>query len=115
MAAVNGETSAMAGAEKRRGGSEDQTGRLVLGERSELSTVSWELSITSVHSSRFGDHVVIGRDEQGQLRRALVLLKKSPRDPVAGETWRVTGQVRPHPDYGPQLHADVSLPLVRKR
>ncbi|OLP43819.1 AAA family ATPase [Rhizobium oryziradicis] len=101
----------MAGATERRRGSEDQT-FLVLGERSEQS--SWELSITSVHASRFGDHVIIGRDETEQLRRALVLSKRSPRDPAVGETWRVTGSIQLHPEYGPQLHAEVALPLVTK-
>ncbi|MDH0614136.1 MULTISPECIES: AAA family ATPase [unclassified Agrobacterium] len=101
----------MAGANQRRGGAEGQT-FLVLGERSEQS--SWELSITSVHASRFGDHVIIGRDGTEQLRRALVPSKRSPRDPVAGETWRVTGPVKLHPEYGPQLHAEVALPLVTK-
>lgn len=99
----------MAGAAERRGGSEGQT-FLVLGERSEQS--SWELSITSVHASRLGDHVIIGRDGTEQLRRALVPSKRSPRDPAVGETWRVTGSIQLHPEYGPQLHAEVSLPLV---
>ncbi|MCG5481593.1 AAA family ATPase [Sinorhizobium alkalisoli] len=101
----------MAGAAERRGGSEGQT-FLVLGERSEQS--SWELSITSVHASRFGDHVIIGRDGTAQLRRALVPSKRSPRDPAVGETWRVTGSIQLHPEYGPQLHAEVSLPLVTR-
>lgn len=101
----------MAGANQRRGGAEGQT-FLVLGERSEQS--SWELSITSVHASRFGDHVIIGRDETAQLRRALVLSKRSPRDPAVGETWRVTGPIQLHPEYGQQLHAEVALPLVSK-
>ncbi|MFC0808317.1 AAA family ATPase [Ensifer sp. P24N7] len=101
----------MAGANQRRGGAEGQT-FLVLGERSEQS--SWELSITSVHASRFGDHVIIGRDDTEQLRRALVLSKRSPRDPAVGETWRVTGAIQLHPEYGPQLHAEVALPLVTK-
>ncbi|CAN7357967.1 AAA family ATPase [Neorhizobium tomejilense] len=101
----------MAGATERRRGSEDQT-LLVLGERSEQS--SWELSLTSVHASRFGDHVIIGRDETEQLRRALVPAKRSPRDPAVGETWRVTGPIQLHPEYGPQLHAEVALPLVTR-
>ncbi|WP_274629030.1 AAA family ATPase [Arvimicrobium flavum] len=101
----------MAGTTKRRGGAEGQTA-VVLGERSEQS--SWELSITSVHASRFGDHVIIGRDETEQLRRALVPSKRSPRDPAVGETWRVSGYIQLHPRYGPQLHAEVSLPLVTK-
>lgn len=101
----------MAGANQRRGGAEGQT-FLVLGERSEQS--SWELSITSVHASRFGDHVIIGRDGTEQLRRALVLSKRSPRDPAVGETWRVTGPIQLHPEYGPQLHAEVALPLVTR-
>ncbi|PIO96159.1 ATP-dependent DNA helicase [Pleomorphomonas carboxyditropha] len=101
----------MAGTIERRGGSADQTA-LVLGERSEQS--SWELTITSVHVSRFGDHIVIGRDESDLLRRALVPAERSPRDPVVGETWRVTGQIMDHPDYGPQLHATVALPLITK-
>ncbi|MDX0488527.1 AAA family ATPase [Sinorhizobium medicae] len=101
----------MAGANQRRGGAEGQT-LLVLGERSEQS--SWELSITSVHASRFGDHVIIGRDETEHLRRALVLSKRSPRDPAVGETWRVTGSIQLHPEYGPQLHAEVAMPLVTK-
>ncbi|WP_337763973.1 AAA family ATPase [Sinorhizobium meliloti] len=108
---MNAEPDAMAGAAERRGGAEGQTA-LVLGERSEQS--SWELSITSVHASRFGDHVIIGRDETEQLRRALVPSRRSPRDPAVGETWRVTGSIKTHPEYGPQLHAEVSLPLVTK-
>ncbi|WP_026187694.1 AAA family ATPase [Ensifer sp. BR816] len=99
----------MAGTVKRRGGAEGQTVP-VLGERSEQS--SWELAVTSVHTSRFGDNVIIGRDGGGQLRRALAPAKRTPRDPAIGETWRVTGRVRPHPEFGPQLHADVALPLV---
>lgn len=108
---MNGEPDTMAGANQRRGGAERQT-FLVLGERSEQS--SWELTITSVHVSRYGDHVIIGRDETDLLLRALVLAKKSPRDPAVGETWRVTGQIIEHPDYGPQLQADVALPLVTR-
>ncbi|NRQ18464.1 ATP-dependent RecD-like DNA helicase [Ensifer sesbaniae] len=100
----------MAGAVKRRGGFENQTAP-VLGERSERSS-SWELAVTSVHTSRFGDHVIIGRDENGQLRRALVPAKRTPRDPAIGETRRVTGEMRLHPEFGPQLHAVVALPLV---
>jgi exodeoxyribonuclease V alpha subunit len=72
------------------------------------------LTVTSVHVNRFGDHVIIGRDETDLLLRALVLAKRSPRDPAVGETWRVTGQIIEHPDYGPQLHADVALPLVTR-
>ncbi|MBB3146383.1 exodeoxyribonuclease V alpha subunit [Phyllobacterium trifolii] len=102
----------MVGTTKRRGGADVQT-NLVLGERFEQSA-SWELAITSIHESRFGDHVIIGRDENGHLRRALVQSKRSPRDPVVGETWRVTGEIKPHRDFGPQLYAEVSLPLVPK-
>lgn len=108
---MNGEPDAVAGTIERRGGSDDQTS-LVLGERSEQS--SWELAITSVHVSRFGDHVIIGRDTADLLRRVLVPAKRSPRDPAVGETWRVTGQIVDHPEYGPQLHATVALPLVTK-
>lgn len=31
-----------------------------------------------------------------------------------GETWRVTGSIQLLPEYGPQLHAEVTLPLVTK-
>lgn len=75
----------MAVAMKRRGVFEGQTAP-VLGARSEQS--SWELASTSVHTSRFGDHVIIGRDDGGQLRRALAPAKRTPRDPAIGETWR---------------------------
>jgi exodeoxyribonuclease V alpha subunit len=108
---VTGEPPPRARANPRRGGAEGHT-FLVLGERSEQS--SWELSITSVHASRFGDHVIIGRDDGEQLRRALVPAKRSPRDPVVGETWRITGHIQLHPEFGPQLHAEVSLPLVTR-
>lgn len=111
MAAVNGEPDVVAGTMERRGGSEGQTA-LVPGERSEQA--SWELGITSVHVGRFGDHVIIGRDETELLRRALVPATRSPRDPAVGETWRLTGRIREHADYGPQLHADIALPLVTR-
>ncbi len=97
----------MAGAIEGRPGTENETAPVL-----ELS--SWELAITSMHTSSFGDHVIIGRDEKDQLRRALVLAKRVPRDPAVGETWRVTGQIRSHPEYGPQLHADVALPLLTR-
>ncbi|TCU13799.1 hypothetical protein EV130_1317 [Rhizobium azibense] len=67
------------------------------------------LSLTAVHASRFEDHVIIGRDETAAPSR-LVPSKRSPRDPAVGETWRVTGSVQLHPEYGPQLNAKGALP-----
>lgn len=105
----------MAGAEKRRSGFGDQTSGLVLGELPEQTSLSsFELCMTSVHRSGYGGLILIGRDEAGALRRAVVPAKISARDPAVGESWRLTGTERLHPEYGPQLYADLALPLIPK-
>jgi exodeoxyribonuclease V alpha subunit len=110
---ANRETSAIAAAAKSRSGSGEQRSGLVLGERSQQPLpASFELCITSVHRGSYGGSILIGRDEAGVLRRAIVPARISARDPAAGETWRLTGTERAHPEYGPQLHADLALPLI---
>ncbi|MFS2038254.1 AAA family ATPase [Agrobacterium tumefaciens] len=80
-------------------------------ERSEQSC-SHEISITSVHAVRGSRHVLIGRDEDEILRRALASSSILPREPAVGETWRVGGTFRVHPVYGEQIEAVTALPLV---
>ncbi len=103
----------MAGAEKRRSGSGDQTEGLVLGELPEQKCPpSFEMSVTSMHRSGYGDMILIGRDPTGALRRAVVPGRVVPRDPSVGEWWRLTGIVRVHPAYEEQLHVHLALPLM---
>ena len=71
-----------------------------------------EITATSFHASPVGGGILIGRDERGELLRAVITPQALPRDPKPGETWRVTGEQREHADYGRQLHADVALPLL---
>lgn len=78
-----------------------------------LDEGSWEIVVTSVHPSRMNDYVVLGRDEKSDLLlRILIPARKTPRDPAVGEAWRVAGTVIAHPVYGPQIHANVALPIV---
>jgi len=71
-----------------------------------------ELAATSFHASPIGGGILIGRDADGTLRRAVLPPGKAARDPQPGETWRVTGQEIEHPLHGPQIHAEVALPLM---
>lgn len=84
---------------------------LVDGERADQSC-SLEITITSVHTFRGSRHVLIGRDEDQILRRALANSEILPREPVVGETWRVGGKISIHPVYGEQIEAVMALPLV---
>lgn len=70
------------------------------------------LSVTSVHVSGCGDHVLIGRDEAGAIARALLPAGNTPRLPSNGEAWRLTGTIVEHAQFGPQLHAELGLPLI---
>lgn len=79
--------------------------------RSEQSC-SHEITITSVHTVRGSLQVLIGRDEDQILRRALAYSSILPREPAVGETWRVGGTSRVHPVYGEQIDAATALPLV---
>lgn len=79
--------------------------------RSEQSC-SHEITITSVHTLRGSLQVLIGRDEDHILRRALASSTILPREPTVGETWRVGGTSCVHPVYGEQIHAATALPLV---
>lgn len=74
--------------------------------------LSAELVVTSFHPSPVGGGILLGRDGQGRLRRALIPAGTAGRSPQDGETWRVTGPERTHAEYGPQLHAEVALPLL---
>lgn len=80
-------------------------------ERSE-QPCSHEITITSVHALRGSRHVLIGRDEDQILRRALASSTILPREPAVGETWRVSGTLRVHPVFGQQIEAAMALPLV---
>ncbi len=71
-----------------------------------------EITATSFHPSPVGGGILIGRDQRGELLRAVITPQALPRDPNPGETWRVTGEERDHAEYGRQLHADVALPLL---
>lgn len=73
---------------------------------------SAEITATSFHASPVGGGILIGRDPRGELLRAVITPQALPRDPNPGETWRVTGEERDHPEYGKQLHADVALLLL---
>lgn len=71
-----------------------------------------ELTVTSFHASPLGGGVLIGRGKSSRLRRAMLSPEVATRDPGPGETWRVTGPEREHPEYGWQIHANVALPLL---
>ena len=71
-----------------------------------------EITVTSFHASPLGGGILIGRGKSARLRRAVLSPEVATRDPDRGETWRVTGPEREHPDYGRQIHADVALPLM---
>lgn len=71
-----------------------------------------EITATSFYASPAGGGVLIGRDERGALRRAVIGAAAMTRDPAPGETWRVTGAERAHIEYGLQIHARVALPLL---
>jgi len=73
---------------------------------------SFEITVTSVHTLQRSRHVLIGRDGDQILRRALAHATILPREPVIGETWRVGGQISIHPVYGEQIDALTALPLV---
>lgn len=106
---MNGEPismSTMCGLSKEPG---DST--LVDGERADQSC-SHEITITSVHTLRRSRHVLIGRDGDQILRRALAHSEILPREPVVGETWRVGGKISIHHVYGEQIEAVIALPLV---
>lgn len=79
-----------------------------LAERDETD----EIAATSFHPSPIGGGVLIGRGADGQLRRVVIATGTAARDPQPGETWRVTGPSRTHPEFGVQIHARVSLPLL---
>jgi exodeoxyribonuclease V alpha subunit len=87
---------------------------MVLGEQPAPPLVTAEVTITSVHSSAHGSMVLIGRDEDGSLQRAIARAHVLPREPAVGETWRLTGTDQDHALFGQQLHTQIALPLVPK-
>jgi exodeoxyribonuclease V alpha subunit len=44
--------------------------------------------------------------------RAVISERHATREPKAGETWRVTGELVVHPIHGPQIDAEIALPLL---
>lgn len=74
--------------------------------------VTAEIACTSFHRGAFGGGVLIGHDERGRLRRAVIPRDVLGREPTEGEAWRVTGPERIHGSYGPQIQARVALPLL---
>jgi len=97
--------------EERPGGSGDQATGLVSGESTEQVATA-EITATSFHASPSGGGILIGRDERGALRRAVIGSSICTRPPQPGETWRVTGRERAHLEYGLQIYATVALPLL---
>ena len=78
----------------------------------ERMDVTAELVITSFHPSPIGGGILVGRDGYGLLHRVVLDTGVAARDPQEGESWRVTGPARCHPEFGSQIHARVALPLL---
>lgn len=98
---------------ERRGGSGDQAVAMVPGGSSEQpASVTAEIAVTSFHPSPVGGGILIGRDVDGTLRRAVLPTGLAGREPQTGETWRITGPERRHSEYGLQILASVALPLL---
>ena len=85
---------------------------LAPGGHTEWIDVTAEIAVTSFHGSPAGGGILIGRDESGSLRRAVVPSSTSLREPETGEVWRITGPERLHPEYGLQIQSKVALPLL---
>jgi exodeoxyribonuclease V alpha subunit len=73
--------------------------------------VTAAITVTSFHHGIGGGGILIGRDEDNALRRAIVPAFLAARPPEPGETWRVTGPETLHKEYGDQIAARVALPL----
>lgn len=65
-----------------------------------------------VWPSRGGGAAFSGRDANGGLHRVLGSGKDLPKTPNVGESWRVTGPVKFHPTYGPQIEATIAIPVT---
>lgn len=73
---------------------------------------SVEVAVTSFHPSPLGGGILLGRDTESNLRRAVIPEAVFGRKPRPGEIWRVTGSEHLHNFYGPQVHAQIALPLL---
>ncbi|GAA0569622.1 AAA family ATPase [Caenispirillum bisanense] len=65
--------------------------------------------IETVLHARWNGAIFSGRCPDGELRRFLA--NDLPRPPVAGEAWQISGIVRRHPKYGPQVHVETAALL----
>ena len=72
-----------------------------------------EITITSFHAGPTGGGVMIGWQAQASERptRAVLSERQAAREPRPGKTWRVTGDLVVHPMHGPQINAEIALPL----
>lgn len=70
------------------------------------------LSLTSVHAVSGGRLVLVGRDLDGALDRALVDGTLVGRQPNIGETWSIVGHISVHEHFGPQVIASKATPLM---
>lgn len=68
--------------------------------------------VGQVWPGRSGGAIFSGRDNGGAFHRILSSGTVLARTPKVGETWRVSGQVKTHPTYGPQIHATQALPVT---
>lgn len=66
--------------------------------------------IETVLHARWSGAIFSARCPDGEVRRFLA--DDLPRPPVVGEAWQISGVVRRHPKYGPQVHVETAA-LVR--
>ncbi len=79
-----------------------------------ISDVSIEVAVTSFHPGPSGGGILIGWPAGDRTRpaRARLADEVMGRPPRPGETWRVTGALVDDPVHGPQIAADVAMPLM---
>jgi exodeoxyribonuclease V alpha subunit len=76
--------------------------------------VTAEVEVTSFHSGPDGGGILIGWPECRRTRplRARLPHGRTVRAPRAGETWRITGVEVEDPVHGPQIAAEIAMPLM---
>ena len=72
------------------------------------------LTVRKVWPGTGGGAVFTGQDGDGTLHRVVADAAVLHRPPVIGERWDVTGPVRTHTRYGPQVHAERAVPAHPK-
>jgi len=70
------------------------------------------LTVSQVWPGPKGGAVFRGKSPDGTTHKVIASEKVISRPPKPGESWRVQGEARAHPKWGPQLEASLAVPVV---